>query len=279
MLTRGCDVDDQRDHQPCDRPQRPHASEPVQDHRIPEQARWQEDKAEHRPECRGEQAIEPCRERPEQHDGDPGREQRQQGEEQGHRAFVLRYCDVPNRVASSAYIAISIRRFHWRPASVSLVAIGSASPRPIAVIRARLMPICSRKSVSAFARRCDRSRLRSVPPCVSVCPTIMMRVVEKFSNDVASRRRLSRLDEDSSSDSCANSMASGSVTTMPPPRSCTIAPGRSNASSCACLSICLVIAAPTGPDAPAPRMALRTVAPVSLPTGAALTGTAETWLR
>lgn len=58
----GRNVDQQRNHHPCHRPDRPLSAEPMLDSGIPEKGRREEDEAEDQPEERVEYSREPLRE-------------------------------------------------------------------------------------------------------------------------------------------------------------------------------------------------------------------------
>jgi hypothetical protein len=67
---------------------------------------------------------------------------------------------------------ISTRRFCSRPPAVSLLAIGEPSPRPAVDNRPESMPWPIRYERTELARRCDRLKLESSLPTLSVWPSM-----------------------------------------------------------------------------------------------------------
>src|SRR3954462_5867439 len=65
---------------------------------------------------------------------------------------------------------MSTRRFFWRPSAVLLVATGWLSPLPMVVIFEAGMPLLTRYSLTAAARRSERRWLYLSVPIESVWP-------------------------------------------------------------------------------------------------------------
>lgn len=104
------------------------------------------------------------------------------------------------RVLALATIAISTRRFAGRPASVSLVAIGSVSPRPHRLKPSRAHALRRQIVGAAVARRCESARLYSLVPTSSVCPTMSKSVFGYFARLDTRLRRFCAASERMTSD-------------------------------------------------------------------------------